>query len=407
MITSRIPGRRSILSGFDADDWRLASPILGDQLRALADEGFHVVVASNQESIRGALYGPRAAPKVKARVDAFMAVLIAQGVSATVMLATAADDDLGRDEWNCRKPDTGLWDLLAERYNGGVPVDRRASFLVGGDGDVADPNREFAAAIGVADFGRLRRSLPALSLRRPRPFRPPRPRLTTTPRLSPFFTTLPRTTRASQTLRARARSTRRSFFFSAPTAPTTPTSSPRAWFPAWERESSGDWSSLPRRARARSCRRRPAPRRPRPRWPPSPRRPRRTGRSIAWASEERVLSRMVHAFRCGRSGGRHGCGGRPRRPRRRASCCCKTVSWCEPISRLISCSASTPSRAQRGGEQLLARRRGRGVGGTASAASTPTPALPAGRRTRSHAAFEGHTPRIKAGEGRSFWALAN
>jgi DNA 3'-phosphatase len=175
LITSRIPGRRSILSGFDADDWRLASPILGDQLRALADEGFHVVVASNQESIRGALYGPRAAPKVKARVDAFMAVLIAQGVSATVMLATAADDDLGRDEWNCRKPDTGLWDLLAERYNGGVPVDRRASFLVGGDGDVADPNREFAAAIGVADFRAPAAQFAGFEPAPPAPFPPAAP----------------------------------------------------------------------------------------------------------------------------------------------------------------------------------------------------------------------------------------
>jgi len=159
LATIKTPGRDASMGPVDQDDWRLASPSAGETLRALAACGHHIAVLSNQGRIRSAVTGKTAA-MVTARIDAIMAEL---GVPATVLLATAATADA--DMRHCRKPGTGLWALLTERYNGGVPVDLAASFFVGDaagraaaegtasaaprDADFSDSDKAFAEAVGV------------------------------------------------------------------------------------------------------------------------------------------------------------------------------------------------------------------------------------------------------------------
>ncbi|KAK9816622.1 hypothetical protein WJX72_002886 [[Myrmecia] bisecta] len=126
----------------DANDWKLFNKKVPKVLQKYAEEGFKIVIFSNQNSVKSALEG-KAAEKVKRRIDN---ILEAIKVPAAVFCAT------GQDE--LRKPEPGMWHFFVKNCNGGIAPDVSQSFFVGDAagraGDFADTDKAFAQAIGLA-----------------------------------------------------------------------------------------------------------------------------------------------------------------------------------------------------------------------------------------------------------------
>lgn len=124
-----------------AEDWKLYNKGVPKVIKAFADDGYKVVIFSNQGGIKSALSGAMA-QKTKARIDQVVAKL---EVMPQAFLATLDDDN--------RKPNTGLWKFMVEMCNGSISPDLKKSFFVGDAAgrptDFSDSDREFAKAIGI------------------------------------------------------------------------------------------------------------------------------------------------------------------------------------------------------------------------------------------------------------------
>ncbi|KAL6770839.1 hypothetical protein ACKKBF_B32900 [Auxenochlorella protothecoides x Auxenochlorella symbiontica] len=140
----------------DADDWKWFNKRVPTELRRLAEEeGYQLVIFSNQGGIRSALAGAGAV-KTRGRVDNVLAALTGKDgpLHAQVFMSTLPDD--------LRKPGTGMWDFFTEHCNAGVKPDLSQSFYVGDMagrvGDIqgtnnptpSDTDKGFAEAIGIA-----------------------------------------------------------------------------------------------------------------------------------------------------------------------------------------------------------------------------------------------------------------
>ncbi|GBF92780.1 bifunctional polynucleotide phosphatase kinase [Raphidocelis subcapitata] len=132
-----------------ADDWKPFNKHVAKKLQELSEEGYKIVIFSNQGGIKGAL-GGKAAANAKGRAEGLIEHL---GVPAQVFLAPQDD--------SFRKPSTGMWTFMAGTCNGGVAPDLSASFYCGdaagrqgnaAEGvmaDFSDSDKEFAKAVGV------------------------------------------------------------------------------------------------------------------------------------------------------------------------------------------------------------------------------------------------------------------
>lgn len=138
LVTSKIgaPGYQVTVA-----DWQYYNDDVAWKLRELHNEGYKIVIFTNQGNVRAALEGKRA-QAVRGYVDALVGDL---GVPVLVLVATQKD--------KFRKPQVGMWDFLRKSANGGVAVDRAASFYVGdaagGLGEHSADDSDFAAAIGL------------------------------------------------------------------------------------------------------------------------------------------------------------------------------------------------------------------------------------------------------------------
>lgn len=97
----------------DADDWKWFNKTVPKELHRLHDEGYQLVIFSNQGGIKSALAGV-AATKTRARVDNICAALARKDgpIPVQVFLATLDDE--------FRKPEAGLWTLFKRSYNRGI-----------------------------------------------------------------------------------------------------------------------------------------------------------------------------------------------------------------------------------------------------------------------------------------------
>ncbi|KAI8471367.1 MAG: polynucleotide kinase 3 phosphatase-domain-containing protein [Monoraphidium minutum] len=129
-------------------DWRFFNKKVEKVVKEYAEDGYKVVIFSNQGSIRSAL-GGKAADNVKRRVEAVVEKL---GVPVQVFMAPQKD--------KFRKPEPGMWEFMIASCNGGLKPFLEDSFFVGdaagrdaatngGEQDFSDSDKEFAAKIGL------------------------------------------------------------------------------------------------------------------------------------------------------------------------------------------------------------------------------------------------------------------
>ncbi|KAG2453127.1 hypothetical protein HYH02_002455 [Chlamydomonas schloesseri] len=122
-------------------DWKWYNKSAPEKIQAYADEGYKIVVFTNQGTIKSAVKG-KAAEKILARIDSIMEEL---GVPVQVFACTMDD--------HYRKPERGMWDFFVSRFNGGVAPDHAKSFFVGDaagrTADFADTDKGFAENVGI------------------------------------------------------------------------------------------------------------------------------------------------------------------------------------------------------------------------------------------------------------------
>ncbi|CAE8615748.1 unnamed protein product, partial [Polarella glacialis] len=138
LVSSKIgaPGYSVTIS-----DWKLYNDRVLLKLREAHEQGYKLVMFTNQGNIKSALEGKRS-QAFKAYVDAF---LQATGLPFLVLAATQRD--------RFRKPDVGMWEYVEQKANAGLPVNRSESFYVGdaagGEGEHSADDVDFARAVGV------------------------------------------------------------------------------------------------------------------------------------------------------------------------------------------------------------------------------------------------------------------
>ena len=135
----------------NARDWKwFNEEVRGRLRRAFAEEGYKVVIFTNQGAMARSGEGAKA-EQVKDRIDLVRAAL-GSDVPVTV-LAAVGKEIKGKGPHRYRKPEPGMWQEFCDRLNGGVQIDMSASLYVGDAagraGDFADTDRKFADAVGL------------------------------------------------------------------------------------------------------------------------------------------------------------------------------------------------------------------------------------------------------------------
>ncbi|KAJ2778579.1 DNA kinase/phosphatase Pnk1 [Coemansia interrupta] len=106
----------------DANDWRFFHPQVPQVLQRMYNQGYKIVIISNQAGLRpakGSTELTKTAKEFRRKIDNIAKQF---DFPFTILAAT------GRNYM--RKPSPGMW-FMAEMDNGGVEVDRKASFFVG------------------------------------------------------------------------------------------------------------------------------------------------------------------------------------------------------------------------------------------------------------------------------------
>eukprot|EP01024_Parvocaulis_polyphysoides_P064550 TRINITY_DN7511_c0_g1_i2.p1 TRINITY_DN7511_c0_g1~~TRINITY_DN7511_c0_g1_i2.p1 ORF type:complete len:390 (-),score=79.85 TRINITY_DN7511_c0_g1_i2:293-1363(-) len=128
----------------DANDWKFFNKTVKTKLTEFHEDGFKIVIFTNQGGIKKKLDGP-AGQKIMDRIDN---LIKAVGLDIQVLMAPQDDD--------YRKPQPGMWKFMEENLNDQIEVDKAASFYVGdmagreSDIEKSDSDKKFAQNIGIS-----------------------------------------------------------------------------------------------------------------------------------------------------------------------------------------------------------------------------------------------------------------
>ncbi|KAJ8543009.1 hypothetical protein K7X08_005532 [Anisodus acutangulus] len=132
-----------------ADAWSLMHPSIPEKLQSLYNDGYKLVIFTNESNIERWKNSRQAAVDSKiGRLEQFIKVA---GVPIQVFIACGLSKITPEDPF--RKPKTGMWNIMKKQFNSGVPIDTDESFYVGDaagrQGDHSDADIKFAQAIGL------------------------------------------------------------------------------------------------------------------------------------------------------------------------------------------------------------------------------------------------------------------
>uniref|UniRef100_A0A453FG16 PARP-type domain-containing protein n=1 Tax=Aegilops tauschii subsp. strangulata TaxID=200361 RepID=A0A453FG16_AEGTS len=129
-----------------ADKWSLQHKSIPDKLQSLYNDGYKLVIFTNESNIeRWKNKRQRAVDSKVGRLDNFIECV---KVPIQVFIACGTGKGKGTPDDLFRKPNSGMWWLMAEHFNSGIAIDMDQSFYVGDaagrENDHSDADIEFA-----------------------------------------------------------------------------------------------------------------------------------------------------------------------------------------------------------------------------------------------------------------------
>ncbi|KAF3434313.1 hypothetical protein FNV43_RR25416 [Rhamnella rubrinervis] len=133
------------------DAWSLMFPSIPDKLQSLYNDGYKLVIFTNESNIERWKNKRQAAVDSKiGRLNNFIKKV---KVPIQVFIACGIAKPGGQAEDPFRKPKPGMWHLMEQRFNSGIAIDKDQSFYVGDAAgrrnDHSDADIKFAQAVGL------------------------------------------------------------------------------------------------------------------------------------------------------------------------------------------------------------------------------------------------------------------
>jgi len=134
-----------------ADKWSLQHKSIPDKLQSLYNDGYKLVIFTNESNIdRWKNKRQQAVDSKVGRLDNFIERV---KVPIQVFIACGVGKGKGTPDDQFRKPNPGMWWLMAGHFNSGTAINMDQSFYVGDaagrENDHSDADKEFAKAIGL------------------------------------------------------------------------------------------------------------------------------------------------------------------------------------------------------------------------------------------------------------------
>ncbi|XP_024021866.1 polynucleotide 3'-phosphatase ZDP isoform X2 [Morus notabilis] len=130
-----------------ADAWSLMYPSIPDKLQSLYNDGYKLVIFTNESNIE------RWKKKRQVAVDSKLGRLNNFIKTVKVFIACGIGKSDGQAEDPFRKPKPGMWHLMGQHFNSDISIDMDQSFYVGDaagrDNDHSDADIKFAQAVGL------------------------------------------------------------------------------------------------------------------------------------------------------------------------------------------------------------------------------------------------------------------
>ncbi|PKA64672.1 Polynucleotide 3'-phosphatase ZDP [Apostasia shenzhenica] len=134
-----------------ADAWSLTYPSIPQKLQGLFNDGYKLVIFTNESNIERWKNKRQQAIDSKIGRLANFVKLVKVPIQVFIACGLGSNKDHSIDPF--RKPSTGMWNVLAEHFNSGVTIDMDQSFYVGDAAgrmnDHSDADLKFAQAIGL------------------------------------------------------------------------------------------------------------------------------------------------------------------------------------------------------------------------------------------------------------------
>ncbi|KAL6845120.1 hypothetical protein ACP4OV_024615 [Aristida adscensionis] len=142
---------RTSVKSIGADKWSLQHKSIPEKLQSLYSDGYKLVIFTNESNIeRWKNKRQEAIDSKVGRLDNFINCV---RVPIQVFIACGLGKGKGTPDDPYRKPNPGMWWLMAQHFNSGVAIDMDQSFYVGDaagrEKDHSDADKEFAKAIGL------------------------------------------------------------------------------------------------------------------------------------------------------------------------------------------------------------------------------------------------------------------
>nr|XP_027064177.1 polynucleotide 3'-phosphatase ZDP-like [Coffea arabica] len=140
---------KTAVNKIGADAWSLMYPSIPEKLQRLYDEGYKLVIFTNESNIERWKKKRQVAVDSKiGRIESFIKLV---KVPIQVFIACGLSNCQPEDAY--RKPKTGMWHIMEKHFNSGLLIDMDHSFYVGDaagrPNDHSDADIKFAEAIGL------------------------------------------------------------------------------------------------------------------------------------------------------------------------------------------------------------------------------------------------------------------
>ncbi|RZC72739.1 hypothetical protein C5167_048216 [Papaver somniferum] len=133
-----------------ADAWSLMFQSIPEKLNSLYKDGYKLVIFTNESNIER--WKNKRQVAIDSKIGRLKKFIDCVKVPIQVFIACGFDS-AGKGKDLFRKPNTGMWRLMEQQFNSGIPIDMDQSFYVGDAAgrkdDHSDADIKFAEAIGL------------------------------------------------------------------------------------------------------------------------------------------------------------------------------------------------------------------------------------------------------------------